>query len=1817
VTRPADDIPSPEVAHEDREEDVADPEDGAVEGALWSEPDEGVEELPTVTELETLPLDKLTPRNAERLFLRLLDLTTDVIYAKSYGLHGQDQDGIDVYGQLRSSPTGASPGAASPGRPHVTLQSKRVKEVNPSDITKAVTRFLEGRWAATSSQFYYATTYDLRDRHLEEPIAEATRCLGEHGIEFVPWGAEEVNELLRDQARLVERFFGRHWVEPFCGGDQLTELPTAELGPAEARQLRADLRSLYQAAFASFASLSPRNAQGAAEPFVIFDVLEHPDRVTTAWARLSHATHEQHGDNELEQTPENPRTEGSATVSASALAKPRRSLRSVRALLENRRSEAGISGTVRADEWLTHADRNLLVGLPGAGKSSLLRFITIDLLAADPQSAALQRAYGDRLPVWLPFGYLCNHLDDDDANSLTSAVKAWLTNHGRADLYPVVQKAMADERLLLLIDGVDEWPTEASANTALGVIETFLGHRNATAFLTSRPYAVDRLPFNLTWHRADMAPLDSDQQRRVAQQYLIPPDVTTSHATATDASSPDSTANDSTRARMWSAASVDPFLDQLADVTELSELTRTPLLLALLAMTWRGEALPPRRFDLYRLIVSMLVDTHPKMRARAARAATHQLTNSEFRSLIQAVAYRLKADETPQPVPASTMRKLLADALADDDIIGLPEDEARKMAREAMEMAEDEFGLLVPQGAGHVGFVHRVIGDHLAGCHLAELDPTQQQAQFNTRHAEPTWTDVLLAALNAQTSPHAVAHTLEGIFTDLDQQGGEWPASITRHQDAWRFTAQALAADAKLAPRKARVLLDQLVREVETSPNLTYRADLLTALTQTATTVPHWRHLEPTFKRWLDATRPYPAPAMLTLGRLPIDDERARNILFHGLHHADANVRSSAVDAYATRFGNRATPATGGEPEPAPVDPLLIELIANAPDARTQSAALTALTGGWPEAPETLEHLEWARNTPKTNLRTVALYAVAKSDPDRRLRELFSHDEYDFVLSHLYTEHEFIDDHDWTGLNTVLVIRLVTEATQPERDEIADFAVRTLRQHPMTGGDRSVCWQLACGPLAGYDSLREWAIGELEDSNSLAPLIIYNLDQMPSQWTDHPALQEAIWARLNGPDPWHGWSDHPELLTRALPADRARTALLNALDTFRPIRTVRELVRRFRDDAAVRAELDTRFADDRQAPKIAPVAVDYLGPVDGFERIFSLLQARNATNPSRSSEEHVVLGYSVAESWHLFRQAVAGEPSPIEPATAAEVLDRYDEDDVAAACMAVPTDGLGWNIADTINTWPNKTIDYTLAELRTNSHILHGISDTTQSAALAAHAREPGPRSSEVIELALSQMTPLPAELREVAVHELAQAAIAPAKLLEIAATWASDPDDGVRRTAAVGITQAFIRARTGATEPAELSAWRDTIGGKLCAYGPTYEEDRQIAWICMLLLGEPELLDGVVETIGDPTPPGVRLTDIFGTTDDLLVELIARHWTALRTQLGENLLARLGGSRKRDAPDDVPVLRALAEAAPTSPEIAALLQERIAEEKTDHGASDTENMLNTAPAGIDYRIHEQGRTLENLQRILQRAGEDPNDIDRYGLRERWAFTHLLESWDCGLAELEAALREAGEADIDEWSGLEEGALARAAYVMLFPAHEWTHSQLASMQAWFDSPANERDQRGPATWLEATTLTFMATPADVLPVLLPRLFHPPRFERVKEPVWKSTWPLLRRLEADPQAVQALTGALDGSVPAATSSLFETLAWATSPPEHESARRVFLTARALQFAGELTPTGLETSLAVLAAVDPRVLVVDPFVDITGPLRVLGTSLTESR
>lgn len=1866
-------------ARDDVASEFEGPGKGLTEPWLWTPPDEQPADPPIVAKLADLPLGDLSWENTERLFLQLLKSQGSILWAKLFGTRGQDQEGIDAYARLRAAPRAmaANPGDA-PGpddRPYVVLQSRRVRALTPSKIARAVDDFLAGTWPAKTGTFYYATTYDLTDTKLDKALRDASARLADVGIEFVPWGAHDVNEMLRSRPDLVDEFFGRAWVEYFCGPDAAESLRN-RLEFGDAQNLRHELATLYEAVFNSQNAIRrPAGRDTAAHDFIILDAAQRHDAAggEVAWLESGRtyasinevrsraaaaAQTAPSGDNVSSNT-------DTHNVWTSALGGVRRTLRPVSRLLTEEPVSADEDAFREpADVWLSRSSRNLIVGDPGSGKSSLLRFVARDLLSTSPQSPALQREHGGRLPIWLPFGFLSRHLAELATNSLTSAIQTWLASHSMPHLWPLVERAMKDDRLLLLIDGIDEWQSQTAANDAIGAIEIFLGRTAAAAFLSSRPYAVSRISTTINWQRADLAPLDDQQRKRMAGQYLAPPD-----AGAVPREAPASVLEgERTRATLWHRANVEPFIAELTRVPELSLLTRTPLFLALLSTSWQGEPLPPRRYELYEAIVDLLIVRHPQMRRRSSKVGDGPLSPRDFRVLMEAVAYTMRVDGNTDSIPIQQMRKRIQAALADDEVLGYPAAEARLKADAALAMAEDEYGLLVSQGAEQVGFVHRVVLDHLAGRHLARQPAQTQAAVLATRHPDPAWRDVLLSTLTAQPNPPAVADLLDSVLT-ASRTDDEWPTSLHVQQSAWELLAEALAAEVALLPRKAVEYTRSLIEQVESSPFLEHRANLITTLVTACATTSHKQRLLPIFRRWVTATRPYPEPALFALRDLPIPDSRARRILVHCLRNASAEVRANAAAAYAHRFGHPRKPVAvvtirtaDGDAQPPARRPdsgegqkPLIELIRQGPNVGAQAAGLLALALGWPDTPETQEHLEWGRRQCSTTIRTTALFLTVESNPDAPIRELFSIDEVAWIMEHLRDERRSAD-HSWPAMMHELVERVVAEAEPTERLNIADFALKTLQKEGVPGGNRSMAWGLACGPLAEDHRLRDWVVSELTSADEHA-LILYNLTLIPETWREHPAMVEALASYVQR-EISQDMQGEAVPLAGALPPAQFRDVLVKGLDAFRPWSAADQLIKNFGEDEQVLRELRERLADDAKAARLSSFALKVLGLEAGFARIFSLLASSHEDNSELRGQAQVVLADAVAAAWRTIRSTAAGQAgekaatddvvadgdsrsavgsdvTADEIDQARRVLASYSEEDVCAACTRVSTTGLGWHIPEIIRTWPAQTVDYAIKALHNDRHVTEGIADTIHAAVLRAHADAPTPESERVLDVALDLMLFLEPALREVLAHELCRSTLTPPELLDVVGAWKTDKDDGVRRTVAVGLTlqlvrhQALAEAAGTTVELPELTQWRHSVRADLCSYGRALDANRQNAWISMLLLGDLTLIDDLQETIGDPTPPGVRLTNIHGDPDDLLVTLIAQNWPKLRAHFGDELLRRLSGSRVEPAAFPSRAVDALTSVAEDFPEVllAARKMQGVADHQTGYEAEPGTARATDVPddpglplAVIDAHKRHSGGHRSSLDLVLRAADDAQKALMHRNERvDRWVIDHLLDrdSWTVDAEELRAALAE-GHAEY-EWADSRAWTspsryLRRAAFALHFPQDPQTRRWYNGLAEWFST----RRGTGPIQWLEVGALCLGAAPADDLPALVGRVFHPTRVELLGDHLWELTIPLVHRLQHDDAAVSILQESLAGAPISEASPIFgpesrDGQATAAVNPLDKIGRRTVVIALALKAAGHFGPASFEAAAQTLRKADQRLVVVNPFTNDAGPLWSIGEGL----
>ena len=159
----------------------------------------------------------------EKLVLALFrrELGARDIKFRRYGTPGQEQHGSDLAGR---DPQGA----------YVVVQCKEYKAFKAADLRAAVDTFTRGRRPFDSRSFIVVTSAPTQATRLAEELAALQDAHSD--LELDLWGAEVINEHLRNFADIVTRFWTRETAAAFCSGAPHPGVPA----PPPDRQVQAE-----------------------------------------------------------------------------------------------------------------------------------------------------------------------------------------------------------------------------------------------------------------------------------------------------------------------------------------------------------------------------------------------------------------------------------------------------------------------------------------------------------------------------------------------------------------------------------------------------------------------------------------------------------------------------------------------------------------------------------------------------------------------------------------------------------------------------------------------------------------------------------------------------------------------------------------------------------------------------------------------------------------------------------------------------------------------------------------------------------------------------------------------------------------------------------------------------------------------------------------------------------------------------------------------------------------------------------------------------------------------------------------------------------------------------------------------------------------------------------------------------------------------------------------------------------------------------------------------------------------------------------------
>ncbi len=988
---------------------------------------------PVITRPQILPLHELSWENFERLCLRYVRSKATVSRCQLYGKRGQAQQGIDLYARF-SEPAF-----------YGVYQCKRLKSFQPGDISEAVETFLGGTWSERARAFSICTSHSTESTGVAEAIEAAAQRLEAMDIRFDVLGAEQLSLWLKEQPTIVDDFFSRAWVQAFCGTDAL-HLVGTRLNSSEVASYRKALHDFYNVLFTRHDPGIPIRPQIGKREAQLRDRFVTP----TVYASSRYVPSEK----KVSANGMNKTVQDSAEMSGQGT---RRDLSG---------SVDQIKVRVSVDIWLSQSQRSVILGGPGSGKSALLRMLATDLLSDNPELARVAVSWGALLPVWIPFPYWTNLNAKRAAPvSLSQCLEQWFRQFDQPDTWKLVEDALRDDRLLLLVDGLDEWTDETAARTTSQLLQTYVQTRNLAAVLVSRPHGFERVAIQgAEWQVGQLAPLSAELQRVLIGKWLR------IQRQSAPSESPDKAATSASVERDIERET-DIFVRELGESSDLSQLAEIPLtLLLLLYLHLQNSPLPANRFGAYGYVVDHFIREHPLSRRSAATLVDGQgpLSPEEIERALAYIAYVIQTDFPGGTLQEREIRDRLEEFLRDElDLgLGLSSVEARAVLRYFTNLEEGSLGLLVSQGNSSISFFHRSLQEYLAAVHLARHPLADQRKAAASQILDARWREVILALIWLCRRNEDAEQLIDAI-----ERAAVDPITSLSVED---LLGEVCFGEFAISAARSRAVGATVCDRIETSFVESHRSRLLRHVLGGVRSRKTKSLVQERVKRWM-FSRGFWGPASIAPLRDWPATEHTWSILFRALHDEQALVVREASVVVAKLFGQS---IEKGEE--------IAKLALRSPSAVQRAACITSLSEGWPESRDLRTAISNGHESASNELKIASIAAALnlKEQTNDDFAELLrlSRDRYSLELDYAWRDDtSVLLCRGWAGDSRLKSACL--EASQhhsahpelmdreiaqhvlvqafPQDDDVAQFIVKELQtQHPFLSG-RSVWADLA------------------------------------------------------------------------------------------------------------------------------------------------------------------------------------------------------------------------------------------------------------------------------------------------------------------------------------------------------------------------------------------------------------------------------------------------------------------------------------------------------------------------------------------------------------------------------------------------------------------------------------------------------------------------------------------------------------------------------------------------------------------------------------
>ena len=671
-------------------------------------PVETIVEPPIDTKTQTLPLEKLPWEDFERLCLVIAQIDHNYSDCEIYGVKGQAQDGIDIYARK------------SNGK-YSSYQCKRYQDFDLKNLSNAISSFKIGKFYGNSDKFYLCTSCELNKKQIQDKFIEYQTEFEVNNIELIKWDKINLIKILKDHPQIVYDFFGTEWVRLFNGELALDSLSKSKkLNAKQIVMYRNELYKFYSSIF----NLQDRviMADQLSKPYSIQERFITPDIISNIISS-SNIDHNSLAD----------------TLSPSDISNLDKlyyddyhfnndtDFNFYNRNIKIDTNDNHINLRLSIDDAITDENKIIILGDPGAGKSTLLRYIVLDILSPSPCLKNISHKYGKLLPVWLPFAYITKQLTIDNNLSVSEILALWFKNYGKMDLFEIVKDALGDERLLLIIDGVDEWSSLPSAEQAIIKIEVLRELNGCKIIYSSRPYGFKMLKNSLTNSYAlSLANFSTSQQHKFVRNMFSQ---FCKEKNMVDDSLVENQVNN--------------FFTELDKASDLRNLSEIPLLLSILILQKiKSATLPKSKVEALKSLTEHLINQHRIKRINDAGISTDNDNDGiDFNDIFSIIADYIQRNSNDGVATKNEIQYILKQYLI--DCVGYSPAKAKQYSSTLIDIGANDFGIIIEKSNDEISFSHKQFQEFLAAKFVFDSDEDSTIEYIKSHGANPVFYQVI------------------------------------------------------------------------------------------------------------------------------------------------------------------------------------------------------------------------------------------------------------------------------------------------------------------------------------------------------------------------------------------------------------------------------------------------------------------------------------------------------------------------------------------------------------------------------------------------------------------------------------------------------------------------------------------------------------------------------------------------------------------------------------------------------------------------------------------------------------------------------------------------------------------------------------------------------------------------------------------------------------------------------------------------------------------------------------------------------------------